>query len=72
MIAMTIAGYPMLLCGTRPNSDTARAFVKASSAAAARTCWMTPRRACGATDIATNSNPVSAAAHPAMAANSSR
>jgi len=41
MTDVTRAGYPALLPGTRPNSETASTFVNASRDAAARTSLMT-------------------------------
>ena len=74
--ASTVAGYPTLFPGTRPNSETASALVKAKMELAARTCWMTTGRSGvlwrGATDMATNKRPVTAAAEAAIAANRSR
>jgi hypothetical protein len=65
-----------LVFGTRPKSETASALLNASSAAAARTCWITCRREVltgrGATDSATKSKPVSAPALPAIATKRSR
>src|ERR1700758_2154507 len=66
----------MLFPGTRPNSDTVSALVNASSDAAARTCGITsgraPRAGRGATEMATNSRPVSEAAEAATAVSRSR
>jgi hypothetical protein len=63
--AITSAEYPAFSFGTRPNSEIVSASVNASRAAAARTWRMTAGypaiRDRGATDMATNSSPMSAA-----------
>jgi len=72
--ATTVAGYPMLFPGTRPNSATVIALVNDRMAAAARTCSTTTGRSSGrlrpVTDMATNSSPIRAAAQPAIAGSS--
>jgi hypothetical protein len=75
MTPTTVAAYPALFRGIRPNSVIASALVKARIEEAARTWRITSGRSDvlrGATDMATNSRPVSAAAQPAIVANSSR
>jgi hypothetical protein len=76
MMATATAGYPTFVLGTRPKSDTDKALVNDKSAAASRTCWMTPGRLVSvrlsATVTTTKRRPVSPAAEVAIAVNRSR
>ena len=76
MAPTATAAYPALCPGTRANNETARALLNATSAEAARICWMTAGRPAtpsrGPTEMATNSSPIRQAAQVATAVNSSR
>ena len=76
IVPTTRAAYPALCPGTRANNETERELLNATSAEAARICWITAGRPAapsrGPTEMATNSSPIRPAAQVATTVNSSR